>query len=220
MTQTFRNSRFIDFEAGVVITAPMDLLKQTAQPWTVDDKINIFECRVEVWQLGVAVALLKNIESKPQPSIWSHSAYGMLAIAFTYFEMIGKTLNLSSRSRGTAGTDFNHGFCDVYHSFKPLAENYDDTNLPVVVAIRDRVRNGMYHLAYTKKNLVIHNDTQVSDDDIFVSQQPKVTIYYINPHRMVRTIVSHFPSFTARLRDPVNAGYRRQFEVFFDDFHS
>lgn len=220
MTATFRYSRFIDFTRGTVTTAPMNLAAQTATPWSVDDKIDIFECRVDVWQLGVGVAMLTNIESNQPPSIWSHSAYGMLAITFTYFEMLGKTLNPNSRSRGTAGVDFNHGFCDVYPAYRPNDGNYADANVPVVVAFRDRVRNGMYHLAYTKNNILIHNDSRITDDDVFVSQCGADTIYYLNPHKMVRTIVDHFPSFTARLRDTANTNRRTKFETFFDEFHA
>lgn len=220
MTATFRNSRFIDFKTGTVTTAPMSLAAQTATPWSVDDKIDIFECRVDVWQLGVAVAMLTNIESNQPPSIWAHSAYGMLAITFTYFEMLGKTLNPNSCSRGTAGVDFNYGFCDVYPAYRPNNGNCADANVPVTVALRDRVRNGMYHLAYTKNNILIHNDSRITDDDVFVSQSGADAIYYLNPHKMARTILDHFPSFTASLRDTTNINLRTKFETFFDEFHA
>ncbi len=214
-----RSSPHIDFETGTVINQPMVLSNRTPEPWSIDDKINIFECRVEVWQLGVAVAMLKNNESNANSSIWRHSAYGMLSVIFSYFEMIGKTLNLNSRPRGTASRDFNHGFCDVYPSYKPTDDDYRDDNLTFVVALRDRVRNGMYHLAWTKHNFAIHNDPRIADE-LFVTQAGPQSVYYLNPHKMVRTIVDHFPSFVARLREESNADSRSKFETFFDDYHA
>lgn len=214
-----RNSPHIDFETGTVINEPMALYRGTPKPWSIDDKINIFECRVDVWQLGVAVAMLKRNESNEQSSIWRHSAYGMLSVIFSYFEMIGKTLNLKSQPRGTASLDFNHGFCDVYPAYKPANEDYTDDNLSFVVALRDRVRNGMYHLAWTKSNLVIHNAPHRSEE-FFVTQAGPRSVYYLNPHKMVRTIVNHFPGFVARLREESNTDMRSKFETFFDDYHA
>jgi len=66
------------------------------------EKIELFECIVEVWQLGVAVAMLNRIEREPPPSIWCHSAFGLLSVMLSYFETIGKSLNPKSRASGTA----------------------------------------------------------------------------------------------------------------------
>jgi len=110
----YRTSKYIDFDTGTVKIAPMDLKKSLIRPWTDDQKLDLFECRVDVWTLGVAVALLHEIDHGKKGSIWQHAAYGLLTISFTYFEMIGKTLNPNSATSGTASEDFNVGFCDVY----------------------------------------------------------------------------------------------------------
>lgn len=144
---TFRNSKYIDFNARTVHVAPMELFAQKTSPLTLDDKIDIFECRVEVWQLGVAVAALTSIEANQPPSIWSHAAYGLLSCAISYFEMLGKTLNPKSKTSGTAGVDFNYGFCNVYPSFANPFGRYQDQDVPHVQQFRDRLRNGLYHLA-------------------------------------------------------------------------
>ena len=91
----------------------MDLANTFTKPWTDGQKIDLFECRVDVWSLGVAAATLYEIEHGKKGSIWQHAAYGMLTISFTYFEMVGKTLNPNSRTRGTASEDFNVGCRDV-----------------------------------------------------------------------------------------------------------
>ena len=226
MSKTFRTSKFIDFNKGEVFISPLDFRDSIPKPWNLEDKIKIFECRVEVWQLGVAVEILKEIENNLIPSIWSHAGFSLIAVAFSYFEMIGKSLNPNSRKRGTAGEDFNYGFCDVYTEYRPTINKYKDKDIsPDVVEFRDRVRNGMYHLAYPKKGVGIHNEDSISIKDFVISDVSDTTgvrkIYWVNPHRMIRTLVDHFPTFIARLNNP-NPDFqimRKQFEIFFDEFH-
>ena len=214
----FRSSPYIDFETGTVVTPPMVLSQQRPRPWSSDDMLDLFECRVDVWQLGPAVEILKDLDrNAPDPSsVWAHGAYALLAVIFTYFEMIGKTLNPNSRSSGTAGTDFNHGFCDVYPSFAPPSgRDLQDASVPDVAAFRDRVRNGIYHLGYTKGNLFLWNEPSQAD---FVVDRGSVDHkYYVNPHGTTRTIVDHFPDLIGRIRG--SASLRKQFELFFKDFH-
>jgi hypothetical protein len=176
-----------------------------------------------VWQLGVAVQILKEIESPPsQTSMWTCAAYGMLSITFSYFEMIGKIINPKSAKSRTAGKDFNYGFCDVYTEYVSPSGSHKDEDMPIVREFRDRVRNGMYHLAYTKHNLFIHNKPEISKKDFDVKEENGFNIYYMNPHSMVRTIVDHFPGFIKRLNNPDSQydGLRDKFEEFFDEFHS
>jgi hypothetical protein len=231
----FRASRFIDFNTGTVIKAPMDLKKSMPATMTTDQKIDLFECRLEVWQLGVAAEMLKQIEAARNPSIWSHAAYGLVSVSFSYFEMIGKTLNPQSAASNTASEDFNVGFCTVYPKFKPTNGIYKDKlpsppapprtsnpDLQTVIAFRNRIRNGMYHLGYTKKGLWLHND--VGKDDFQVVPEPNpsgpgmVDVYHMNPHATTRTIIDHFPKFAADLRDPAK-GLQTKFVDFFDNYH-
>jgi hypothetical protein len=227
MTGEFRSSKFLDFNSGDVYLPPMKLLQQKGKPRSLADKIEIFECRVEVWQLGVAVQVLKEMERPDRQAIWSHAAYGLIAIIFSYFEMIGKILNPDSRKRRTAGSDFKAGFCDVYPRFKAADGQY----LPEVAEFQDRVRNGMYHLAYTKNGLWIHHNNSISKEDFdskVISQLPRELglsgqdrVYLMDPHRVTRTIVRHFGDFITRLRqDGAKSGdIQAKFEEFFDDFH-
>jgi hypothetical protein len=221
----FRDSEFMDFNTGTVKVAPMELQRSLHAPDQRPESLRLFECRVEVWQLGVAVQVLREMESekRSQSSIWSHAAYGLIAIAFSYFEMIGKTLNLQSAKARPAGPDFNFGFCDVYPEYLPSSGKYADSDVPVVSAFRDRVRNGMYHLAYTKKNLLIHHNLAISTKDFDVKPGPGGVgdVYFLDPHLMVRTIVDHFPNFVQSLRDPAPQYdmMRQKFDEFFDDFH-
>jgi hypothetical protein len=127
-------------------------------------------------------------------------------------------MNPNSRSSGTAGQDFNFGFCDVYTQFRPAnGDCSQDANCPEVKNFRNRVRNGMYHLAYTKNDLFISGSYST---DLEVATVSGGTEYRLNPHRIVRTLVSHFPTVTRRLCDPQETQLRTKFVEFFDRFHS
>jgi hypothetical protein len=198
----------------------MILAGEQALPRSVDDMIELFACRVDVWQLGPAVALLHLMEKQrsDQTSIWAHSAYVLLGAIVTYFEMLGKTLNPSSKTTNTAGADFNYGFCDVYPDFVPSSKcDFKDASLPDVKEFRDRARNGLYHLGYTKRGLFLWDEP--AHPDFFVDRQTAAPVYRVNPHGATRTLVAHFPVFLQRLRDPSNQEMRQRFELFFTKFH-
>lgn len=230
----FRTSPHIDFDTDTVSTAPMTLIGKLPRPWSLDQKIDVYECMVDVWQLGASVAMLRQIESHQPPSAWSHSAYALLSVVFSYFEMIGKSLNPSAAASGTAGNDFNVGFCDVYPAFNPPNGNFSDKivqpsgpaalnpDIQPVVRFRDRVRNGIYHLGYTKGAVILHNQKPIDFEEKTVpdpsNSTANVTLYMVNPHSLVRTIVNHFPGFIKRLRDTSNTVMRTKFESFFDQF--
>jgi hypothetical protein len=207
----FRQSPFIDFESGKAITHPMTLLKSRPKPRSLTDMLDLFQCRVEVWQLGPAVQILKMIQA-PKEERWRDAAYALLAVTFTYFEMVGKSLNQKSKPAGTAGDDFNAGFCDVYPEFSQAPLH--------VKAFRDRVRNGIYHLGYTKNNLLIHNHPPLTSADFFVDTAATPPVYYVNPEQMTLTIVEHFQKFMGRLRDANNRNLRETFRRFFEEYHA
>lgn len=224
MTGDFRNSKFVNFATGEVFVAPMELQRQKKGSLTFADKVEIFECRVDVWQLGVAAQMLRDMEDPKRLDIWSHAAYALVALIFPYFEMIGKTINPTSKKSGSAGDDFKAGFCDVYPQFKAA----DGTYSPEVSKFWDRVRNGVYHLGYTKKGLFIHHNNSISANDFdskLPSDLPKGAgvsgderVYLMDPHRATRTIIKHFAAFISRLNE--SATLQAKFKEFYDEFHN
>lgn len=97
-----------------------------------------------------------------------------------------------------------------------------DPDILKVKEFRDRIRNGLYHLGYTKKGLWIHNDSGKPDFEIVqeadLSKNGMIDVYRMNPHATTRTIIDHFPKFLADLRDPAN-GLQPRFLDFFDNYH-
>lgn len=217
----FRTSPYIDFDTGTVVTTPMELPRSPTSPRLLDEMLALFECRVDVWQFGPAVQILKQIETQSSPSVWAHSGYALMAIVFTYFEMIGKILNPNSQPSHSASKDFNYGFCDVYPAFDRANGDRTDAALPDVREFRNRVRNGLYHLGYTKGNLFIHNEPDQFSEDFFVDGSSPEPRYLVNPHQMTRTVVAHFPGFMGRLRDPgeQSEGLQVRFRRYFEEFH-
>ena len=221
---TFRTSRFIDFDAGLVRVPPM-VLQNSLPPrehQSVDQMLLLFECRVDVWKFGPAVEMLKAMDvAGDQESVWAHAAYALLDVMCSYFEMVGKILNPGSRGSGTARPDFNHGFCDVYSEFGTAGPDKSDVALPVVKAFRDRLRNGIYHLGYTKTDLMIHNQPFNYPRDFMVISEGGRDFYLVNPHQMTRTVVAHFVGVMSRLRDcsPEFEPMQSKFREFFVDYH-
>jgi hypothetical protein len=135
----------------------------------------------------------------------------MLAMVFNYYEMVGKSLNPRVNGWRSGDTDFVFGFRDVYGTTALTDDEIGE--------FRDRVRNGMYHLGFTKDGLFIHNDDAVAVDDFAVRHEAGDAWYYVNPHKVVRAMVDHFPGFIARLRNPANADMRTRFTAFIDVYH-
>lgn len=220
----FRHSRFINFNTGRVKLAPMELIAKlgprAGQP--IEIMLEVFECRVDVWQLGPAAAILKLMDGKQAAKndylIWRHSGYALLAVTVSYFEMIGKILNPRSSDRRGAD-DFNAGFGDVYPAFATPKTGGRDKS--IAEEFRDRLRNGIYHLGYTKSHLYIHHQPHKFPQDLAVEVKDGERYYFVNPHTMTRTIIAHFPSLMTRLRDSAqeSEALRRNFKRFYVDFH-
>lgn len=227
MAHQFRNSDFIDFNTGTVKIAPIQLQfkMSLAGKQSFADQVRLFECRVEVWQLGVAAQMLREIEFGHPPSIWSHAAYGLLTIAFTYFESVGKLFGKEGQQevetdKGTelcqSIIDFERGFRDVYGS--AIATNGQAFEPK---EFYQRARAGLIPLGSTQRGIWLHNEMSISTKDFDVIPIGSVNRvkYYINPHAIISTIVNHFPTVIERLNNPSAAfdPIREQFTKFFGE---
>jgi hypothetical protein len=213
----FRDSEYIDFNTGSVKVAPLQLQFKMSLAGSPDfsDLVRLFECRTEVWHLGVATQMLKQIEFYSPPSIWSHSAYGLLTLLITYFETIGKILNADATAASTTADDFIWGFRDVYPDLTTTSgKPYDPQEF------YRRSRNGLAALGSSQSGLWVHNERTISLKDFDIVQKnpndPSTLRYYINPHTTTRTVIDHFPTFIARLNDPSshNDALRQRFRAF------
>jgi hypothetical protein len=211
----FRESEFIDFRTGIVKVAPLQLqFKQSlGETSTFADLVRLFQCRMEVWHLGVAVQITQSIEFGHPPSVWSHAAYGLMTLLFAYFETIGRILNEKPDSAGMSAADFDCGFRDIYPTVTSSAGVEFDPR-----EFYKRARNGLIPLGSTQQGIFLHNEQSISIQDFDVIQKnphnPASQKYYVNPHGVVRTVVNHFPTLIARLNnadaryEALRAGFR------------
>jgi hypothetical protein len=221
--QKFRTSEYIDFNTGTVKLAPIQLQFRMRMAGEVSfaDLVRLFQCRVEVWHLGVATQIVHEIEFGSPPAVWSHAAYGLLSLVIPYFEMVGKIVNPaalppSASQANTLVEDFDCGFRDVYTDLTTSSgTSYDP------LKFYNLARSGLYALGATQQGLWMHNERTISTKDFDIIQKnpndPSTLKHYVNPHAVVRTVVDHFPTVVARLNDPAsqNEEMRARFRHFF-----
>jgi hypothetical protein len=227
MSIPHRVSQYVDFNAGRVLMDPEAFLNAHPKPWSVDEKIDYFQCRVEVYQLAVAVEMAKQIGAAKPESVWRYGENALVSVITSYFEMVGKVLHPGSKKSRTSSIDFNYGFCDVYpEAVEPGVDGFDDQSVGEVAAIRNLMRNGIYHLGYPKLNLLLHTADTMPQDILVTPVYEKneegmaaCIAYLVNPIKVTQTMVRHFDGFVLRLKDPKNSELRAKFEEFYDDFH-
>lgn len=217
MIPFLRQSRFVDFNTGEVFLTPEEFIAQATMPLDPDGKIDFFECRVDVYQLSPAAAMLKMMDDAGEKTAWGQADHALMLVTTSYFEMIGKVVNPGSRKRNTSGVDFDEGFADVFPNF------VREHGRMGIEDFRQLMRNGLYHLGYPKKNLLVHNSpTEPWEVDRVTVIDPREDGLYggvislINPRRVAYSIVAHFGWFLDRLR--ANEDWRRKFEQFNDEF--
>ncbi len=214
LSDTVRESRFVDFKTGVLLSvSPMDLTALLTANSRVNEKIQVFECRMEVWTLGQAIQLLRLIETNQPPSLWCHAAFALVTLISNYFEIIGKILNPKARGWKESDKDVNFGFHDVYSCSSDL----------MVDTVRDRMRNGTYHLGFPKAGFWIAHDPSGSHGDFYLSRETDdgPIECLMDPYRVTCTIVNHFKPFLDRLYtasssqdDPLTKGFLKFFDAF------
>jgi len=96
-----------------------------------------------------------------------------------------------------------------------LKDVFPDMSVPedelVSAAIYESVRNGLYHASGTRSNVFLSDETPNR-----IGYNTITGAIAINPDMLVRELQSHFALFSAKLKDPVNATLRANFESRFD----
>lgn len=163
---------------------------------SVDDKIQIFDERVDSWQLKPAEAMLAQIIAQNPPEM-QHGAYALIAVIFSYYEMIGNCL---TGKNATATEKFVAGFKDVYPALGLSDSQIRD--------IYGKVRCGMYHVAYTKIGVLIDGNFA----KVFTIANGAIEM---NPHLLVPDIRAHFTQFVAKLKSKADALLVQRFQRMF-----
>lgn len=163
------------------------------------DKIDKLERHVLDRQLHIARALGKHFKEDIDNDPLSQSAFAIISICFSYFEMIEQFATGQS-SHGKSEQFFKRGFASVFgNSVDPVD----------AARLYSMLRCGMYHSAMPTDRCGLSRCLQSTVD--YVNG-----VVVINPALLVDALIEHFNQFCAKLRDECQSDLRNAFETMWD----
>lgn len=178
---------------------------------TVDDKIDLFREQTLGWQLAPADACINGVSRlgllDGGPAGILHSGYAVLAIVFSYFEMIGK-LRAGFAETGKSRYYFRKGLLNV---FPALEASGPEVQKDIVEILYQSGRCGLYHAGKVGVRMPISGDWLYPLR--YDSESRKLRI---NPHRLVPELIKHLELYVRELKDPGNGQLRCNFERTYD----
>ena len=164
------------------------------------DKINAFERHVLDRQLRIAQILAKHFTCNANGDPLSQSAFAIISIGFSYFEMIEQfATGLSSHKQ--SGPFFKRGFARVFpHS---VVDSNDAARL------YSMMRCDMYHSAMPTDRCGLTRELPSA-----IANENGVIV--INPALLIDELISHFGRFCSDLRDGCHCDLQRNFETMWD----
>ncbi|MDB5390264.1 MAG: hypothetical protein JWM11_5910 [Planctomycetaceae bacterium] len=168
------------------------------------EKIDAFEAHVLTRQLRIGQVLGDRFMSNQIGDPLSESAFAIISICFSYFEMI-EQFSVGQSSHGRSGEFFKRGFARV---FPNSAVNLDD-----VAHLYSMLRCGMYHTAMPTDNCGLTRELSTA-----IAKENGIIV--INPARLIDSLINHFQDFCSDLRSGRDCDLRRSFEAMFDSLSS
>lgn len=164
--------------------------------WLIEDKIKLFEDQTIGWQLEIADDIInKNAENN------RHAGFAILAILFSYFEMIGKYIKGANTRESKKY--FRIGLLDVFPEFA--------VNERIVDILYSEARCGMYHQAIVGKRIVLSRKYNKA----IVQDKNDTEIVVIDPHSLTTLLIKHFNGYIGCLKKN-NTVSRQNFITRFD----
>ena len=173
---------------------PKRRLSDLPKDITFNIKIDIFQERIEGWQLNIADYLINSEKAHKD------AGFAVLDILLSYFEMIAK-YHEGYLGESKSEPYFTKGVNLVF----PYSKG---TNISKI--LYRFARCGMYHVGTTKNRLIRLEGGNIPS---ITYDGKKVTI---NPHRLVLDFKKHFKDYIKKLEDENNFQMRRNFEKRFD----
>lgn len=167
---------------------------------SLDEKILIFEDRVLGWQLAIAEEIRRQIDDPANnETTMQHAGFALMAILFTYFEMIAQYMKGEDSNRKSPKF-FGKGIESVFKK----KFSADDKK-----KIYSRIRCGLYHSGLTKKGALIDGSytEPIAVDGGLVK---------VNPHLLSPTLVTHFEGYIKTLKNPASTKERSNFEKMYN----
>ncbi|MFA5031681.1 MAG: hypothetical protein WC614_01555 [bacterium] len=163
---------------------------------TIDDDINVFEDRVNGWQIDIA----KQCGSIP------NAGFGVLHIILSYFESIAKFREGYVNNRASMKY-FKLGIMKAIPQLSKLSSTKSND---VVNTLYSEMRCALYHAGMTGRGILI---TQDINEAISIESR----CIYINPANLVEAAQQDFDMYIKELRDPKNiqlrTNFRKRFKI-------
>ena len=153
---------------------------------TLDEKINSFEEQISIRHLRIGEVLSERFLVGDPNDELSHSAFVILGIGLSYFEMIEQFVTGNDSDR-RSGHFFEEGFKRVYVA---TCLSPDD-----ISRIYRRHRSGLFHTAMSK-------DLCSIDRSKMKAFEIQGDVLYINPAVLIQDVRLHFDQYCRDLRDP------------------
>ena len=169
---------------------------------SIDDKIDVYEDRLQGWVFDHAMWLLSS--SYP---LSEHAHMAVLLLTNAYFEQTW-CYRVGRESDGNEFTFFKEGFNDVFgitpeHSGKMSGVFWSE------------VRSKLSHEGLPGSRVIV--DTTLKGPLAYTfNDRLKIGSIVINPRLFLETLHAHFRSFVSQLRDQSQVELRKRFETFFD----
>lgn len=178
-----------------VLISPNHRLSDFRGSPNLEDKITIFEDRINGWFLDIAAQLL-SMEGEERE--FRSQDFAVLAVLAVYFEMIAQ-YHTGRGSNGASQTQFCVGVRFVF------PRRYSDQQQRTIYR---SLRCALYHNGLTRGAVVgREHEEAIEFEDGLV---------WINPTSLLREIRSNFTDYIATLRNPANVNERQRFETIYD----
>lgn len=184
-------------------------------PWSLDQKIIVFEDKTLGWKLNIAHQIMNG---RPRPEggqEWPpipHAGYAALDIVMSYFEMIAKYVNGYDRN-DRCGEFFRRGVLLVFPSLSPGQTPLELQEMvkEVLDMMYEGVRCGLYHSGVTHGRIILTGDIPTA-----MGFDPHNGTLAVNPLLLIPELTKHFANYIADLRNTEHDELRRNFVKRFD----
>lgn len=163
--------------------------------WKFSDKVDVFEARIQGWQLDVAWDLLNQDVQRNQLAI--------INLLLTYFEMIGKHIRGFLGDRDSQRY-FRVGLLNVF-------PDIGDHEIKFMESVYKNLRCGLYHLGRPAANVILNNAAPGA-----LGYNEEQDMIMISPSKLLDEVQTNFKAYVKGLRNASNPRLRANFEARFD----
>jgi hypothetical protein len=176
------------------LLSPKHFADQFKDGWTFSDKVDVFEARIQGWQLDIAWDLARRAVKKNQLAI--------IHLVSTYFEMIGKYIEGFLEDRSSQRY-FKVGLRNVF-------PDIGDRELQFMNSVYRNLRCGLYHLGRPAANVILNEDAPGA-----LGYNEEHDMIMISPTKLLGDVQANFDAYVKGLRHTSNRRLRANFEARF-----